>query len=82
MDETSGGIIRAEPCTELYNTTRDNAPHYFLAKVLPKTWRISMQNDARLTPLVLVDHGIAADQGSFEPATTLLPPPGFCKYFL
>ena len=39
-----------------------------------------MQNDARLTPLVLVDHGIAADQGSFEPATTLLPP-GFCKYF-
>ena len=40
-----------------------------------------MQNDARLTPLVLVDHGIAADQGSLEPATTLAPP-GFYKYFL
>ena len=34
-----------------------------------------------MTPLDLIDHGIAADQGSFEPATTLLPPPGFCKYF-
>ena len=32
-----------------------------------------MQHEARLTPLVLVDHGIATDQGSFEPAMTLLP---------
>ena len=40
-----------------------------------------MQNDARLTPQILVDHGIAADQGSCELATTLVPP-GFSKYFL
>ena len=35
-----------ETTTELYNITGESAPHYFLAKVSAKTWRIFMQNDA------------------------------------
>ena len=63
-----------EQTTELYYISGDRAHH----QAILCYWTKQSQKHGRywllLTRLVPIDHGIAADQGSFEPATTLQPP--------